>query len=147
MSTFAKNKKAFFDYEILETFETGIMLAGTEVKSVKAGNVSIKEAFVKILSNEIWLVNSHVAEYEQGNRNNHNPTRSRKLLMKRRDIDRLIGRIKEAGLTLVPISVYQKKRLVKVEIALAKGKKEHDKRNSIRERDLQRELGRDIKIR
>lgn len=147
MSTFAKNKKAFFDYEILETFETGIMLAGTEVKSVKAGKVSIKEAFVKILSNEIWLVNSHVAEYEQGNRNNHNPTRSRKLLMKRRDIDRLIGRIKEAGLTLVPISVYQKKRLVKVEIALAKGKKEHDKRNSIRERDLQRELGRDIKIR
>lgn len=91
-------------------------------------------------------MNSHVAEYEQANRFNHNPTRSRKLLMKRRDIDRLIGRIKEAGLTLVPISVYQKKRLVKVEIALAKGKKTHDKRNTIRERDLQREMGRDIKL-
>ncbi|MGE4466004.1 SsrA-binding protein SmpB [Sphaerochaeta sp.] len=146
MSTFAKNKKAFFDYEILETFETGIVLAGTEVKSIKAGKISIKESFVKILSSEIWLVNSHVAEYEQANRFNHNPTRSRKLLMKRRDIDRLIGRIKEAGLTLVPISVYQKKRLVKVEIALAKGKKTHDKRNTIRERDLQREMGRDMKL-
>ncbi|MCD8554955.1 SsrA-binding protein SmpB [Seleniivibrio sp.] len=145
MSTFAKIK-SLFDYEILETFETGIVLAGTEVKSVKAGKISIKESFVKILSNEIWLVNSHVAEYEQANRFNHNPTRSRKLLMKRRDIDRLIGRIKEAGLTLVPISVYQKKRLVKVEIALAKGKKTHDKRNTIRERDLQREMGRDIKL-
>ncbi|WP_283805596.1 SsrA-binding protein SmpB [Seleniivibrio woodruffii] len=146
MSDFAKNKKAFFDYEILETFETGVALTGTEVKSVKAGKISIKEAFVKILSNELWLVNSHVAEYEQANRFNHNPTRSRKLLMKRREIDRLIGRIKEAGLTLVPISVYSKNRLVKVEIALAKGKKTHDKRNTIKERDLQRELGRDIKL-
>ncbi len=146
MSTFAKNKKAFFDYEILETFETGIMLQGTEVKSVKAGKISLKESFVKILANEVWLVNSHIAEYEQGNRNNHNPTRSRKLLMRRKDIDRLIGKIKEAGLTLVPISVYQKGRLVKVEIALAKGKKAHDKRNTIKERDLKRELGRDLKI-
>lgn len=147
MTTFAKNKKAFFDYEILETYETGIMLQGTEVKSVKAGKISLKEAFVKILTNEVWLINSHIAEYEQGNRNNHNPTRSRKLLMHRRDIDRLIGKIKEAGLTLVPISAYQKGRLVKVEIALAKGKKAHDKRNTIKERDLKRELGRDIKIR
>ncbi|MGE4318650.1 MAG: SsrA-binding protein SmpB [Deferribacterales bacterium] len=146
MSTFAKNKKAFFDYEILETFETGIVLQGTEVKSVKAGKISLKESFVKILANEVWLVNSHIAEYEQGNRNNHNPTRSRKLLMRRKDIDRLIGKIKEAGLTLVPISVYQKGRLVKVEIALAKGKKAHDKRNTIKERDLKRELGRDLKI-
>ena len=81
MTTFAKNKKAFFDYEIMETFETGIMLQGTEVKSVKAGKISLKESFVKILANEVWLINSHIAEYEQGNRNNHNPTRSRKLLM------------------------------------------------------------------
>lgn len=146
MSVFAKNKKAFFDYEILDTFETGIVLSGTEVKSVKAGKISLKESFVKILSNEIWLVNAHVAEYIEGNRFNHNPTRSRKLLMHRKDIDRLIGRIKEAGLTLVPISVYQKNRLVKVEIALAKGKKAHDKRNTIKERDMQRELGRDLKI-
>lgn len=146
MAVFAKNKKAFFDYEILETFETGIVLQGTEVKSVKAGKISLKESFVKVLSNEIWLVNAHVAEYIEANRYNHNPTRSRKLLMHRKDIDRLVGKIKEAGLTLVPISVYQKNRLVKVEIALAKGKKAHDKRNTIKERDMQRELGRDIKI-
>lgn len=147
MSVFAKNKKAFFDYEIIETYETGIVLTGTEVKSVKAGKISLKESFVKILTGEVWLVNAHVAEYIEANRNNHNPTRSRKLLMHRHDIDRLIGRIKEAGLTLVPLSVYQKKRLVKVEIALAKGKKTHDKRNTIKERDMQRELGRDLKLR
>ena len=146
MSVFAKNKKAFFDYEILESYETGVMLQGTEVKSVKAGKISLKEAFVKIISNEVWLVNAHIAEYDQGNRNNHNPTRSRKLLMHRKDIDRLTGKIKEAGLTLVPISVYQKGRLVKVEIALGKGKKAHDKRNVIKERDIKRELGRDLKI-
>lgn len=146
MKEFAKNKKAFFDYEILETLEAGIQLTGTEVKSVKASHVSIKEAFVKIIGNEIYLVNSHIAEYVQGNRNNHEPTRSRKLLLSRRQIDRLMGKIKEAGLTIVPLKVYQKNRLVKVEIALAKGKKTHDKRNTIKERDLQREMGRELKI-
>ena len=146
MKVFAKNKKAFFDYEILETFEVGIQLRGTEVKSIKDSRVSLKEAFVKVIGNEVFLVNSHVPEYEQGNRNNHEPTRSRKLLMHRKQIDRLTGKIKEAGLTLVPIKIYLKNRLVKLEIALAKGKKAHDKRASIKERDLQREMGRDFKI-
>lgn len=146
MKVFAKNKKAFFDYEILETFEAGIQLKGTEVKSIKASHVSIKEAFVKIIGNEIYLVNSHITEYEQGNINNHEPTRSRKLLIHRKEIDRLMGKIKEAGLTLVPLKVYQKDRLIKVEIALAKGKKSHDKRQVIKERDIQREMGRDFKI-
>lgn len=146
MKIYAKNKKAFFDYEILDTFEAGIQLKGTEVKSVKDSRISLKESFVKILGTEIFLVNAHVPEYEQGNRNNHEPTRSRKLLMHRKQIDRLIGKIKEAGLTLVPLKVYQKERLVKIEIALAKGKKSHDKRQSIKERDLKREMGREIKI-
>lgn len=146
MKVFAKNKKAFFDYEILETFETGIQLTGTEVKSIKDNRVSLKEAFVKIIGSEVYLVNSHVAEYLQGNRNNHVPTRSRKLLMHRKQIDKLIGKIKEAGLTLIPLKIYQKDRLVKLEIALAKGKKTHDKRASIKERDIQREMGREFKI-
>jgi len=146
MSVFAKNKKAFFDYEILETFETGIQLTGTEVKSIKDSRVSLKEAFVKIIGSEVYLVNSHVPEYLQGNRNNHVPTRSRKLLMHRKQINRLIGKIKEAGLTIVPLKIYQKNRLIKLEVALAKGKKTHDKRASIKERDLQREMGRDFKI-
>lgn len=146
MKVFAKNKKAFFDYEILETFEAGVQLKGTEVKSVKDARVSLKEAFVKIVGNEVFLVNAHIPEYLQGNRNNHEPTRSRKLLMHRRQIDRLSGKIKEAGLTLVPLKIYLKNRLIKLEIALAKGKKTHDKRASIKERDLQREMGRDFKI-
>jgi SsrA-binding protein len=146
MSVFAKNKKAFFDYEILETFETGIQLTGTEVKSIKDSRVSLKEAFVKIIGNEVFLVNSHVPEYLQGNRYNHVPTRSRKLLMHRKQIDRLIGKIKEAGLTIVPLKIYQKNRLIKLEVALAKGKKTHDKRATIKERDIQREMGRDFKI-
>ncbi|MGD9809215.1 MAG: SsrA-binding protein SmpB [Deferribacterales bacterium] len=146
MSVFAKNKKAFFDYEILETFETGIQLTGTEVKSIKDSRVSLKEAFVKIIGNEVFLVNSHVPEYLQGNRYNHIPTRSRKLLMHRKQIDRLIGKIKEAGLTIVPLKIYQKNRLIKLEVALAKGKKTHDKRATIKERDIQREMGRDFKI-
>jgi SsrA-binding protein len=146
MKVFAKNKKAFFDYEILETFETGIQLTGTEVKSIKDARVSIKESFVKIIGSEVYLVNAHVNEYLQGNRNNHEPTRSRKLLMHRKQIDKLIGKIKEAGLTLVPLKIYQKDRLVKLEIALAKGKKAHDKRESIKQRDIQREMGRDFKI-
>lgn len=146
MKVFAKNKKAFFDYEILEKFETGIQLTGTEVKSIKGSHISIKEAFVKIIGNEVYLVNSHIAEYLQGNRNNHEPTRSRKLLMHRKQIDRLIGKIKEAGLTLVPLLVYQKDRLIKIEIGLAKGKKSHDKRQSIKERDIKREHAREFKI-
>ncbi len=139
-------KKAFFDYEILETFETGIQLTGTEVKSIKDSRVSLKEAFVKVIGNEVYLVNSHVAEYLQGNRFNHEPTRSRKLLMHRKQIDRIMGKIKEAGLTLVPLKIYQKDRIIKLEIALSKGKKTHDKRNSIKERDLKREMGRELKI-
>ena len=146
MKIFAKNKKAFFDYEILETFEAGIQLEGTEVKSIKEAKVSLKEAFVKVIGHEVFLVNSHISEYVQGNKNNHEPTRSRKLLMHRKEIDRIMGKIKEAGLTLIPLKIYQKGRIIKLEIALGKGKKTHDKRNTIKERDLKRELGRDLKI-
>ncbi len=116
------------------------------MKSIKDSRVSLKEAFVKVIGNEVYLVNSHVAEYLQGNRFNHEPTRSRKLLMHRKQIDRIMGKIKEAGLTLVPLKIYQKDRIIKLEIALSKGKKTHDKRNSIKERDLKREMGRELKI-
>jgi len=146
MKIFAKNKKAFFDYEILETMEAGVELRGTEVKSIKESRVSLKESFVKVIGSEIYLVNAHVPEYLQGNRNNHEPTRSRKLLLHRKQIDRLNGKIKEAGLTLVPLKIYLKNRLIKMEIALAKGKKTHDKRQVIKERDLKREMGRELKI-
>jgi SsrA-binding protein len=145
MKVIAKNKKAFFDYEIIDSYECGIQLKGTEVKSIKEGRISLKEAFVRVLSNEIYLINAHVPEYLQGNQFNHEPTRSRKLLMHRKEIDRLMGKIKEKGLTLVPLKVYLKNRLVKVEIGLGKGKKAHDKRQIIKDRENKREMARAIK--
>jgi SsrA-binding protein len=147
MKTLAKNKKAFFDYEIIEKLEAGLSLLGTEVKSAKAGNINIKDSFVKVIGSDVHLVNCHISEYKEGNIQNHEPTRSRKLLLHRKEIDRLSGKMKEQGLTMVPLSVYINNRnLIKLEIALVKGKKTHDKRQTIKERDLQREMGRDIKL-
>ena len=122
----AKNKKAFHDYFIEEKLEAGIELVGTEVKSVKAGKISIKESFVRIIRNEIFIMNMHITPYEFGNINNVPESRVRKLLLSRREINKWEAKIKEQGYTIVPLSVYTKQRLVKVEIALAKGKKLHD---------------------
>lgn len=136
----AKNKKAFHDYFIEEKLEAGIELVGTEVKSVKAGKISIKESFVRIIRNEIFIMNMHITPYEFGNINNVPESRVRKLLLSRREINKWEAKIKEQGYTIVPLSVYTKQRLVKVEIALAKGKKLHDKRETLKRKDTDRNL-------
>jgi ssrA-binding protein len=136
----AKNKKAFHDYFIEEKLEAGIELMGTEVKSVKAGKISIKESFVRIIRNEIFIMNMHITPYEFGNINNVPESRVRKLLLSRREINKWEAKIKEQGYTIVPLSVYTKQRLVKVEIALAKGKKLHDKRETLKRKDIDRNL-------
>lgn len=147
MATLTRNKKAFFDYEIIEKFEAGLVLVGTEVKSAKDGNINLKDSFVKLVGGEMHLINCHIAEYKQGNITNHVPTRSRKLLLHKKEISRLTSKMAEQGLTIVPLSVYLNSRnLIKAEIALVKGKKSHDKRQAIKERDIQREINRDFKL-
>lgn len=136
----AKNKKVYHDYFIEEKLEAGIELVGTEVKSVKAGKISIKESFVRIIRNEVFIMNMHITPYEFGNINNVPESRVRKLLLSRREINKWEAKIKEQGYTIVPLSVYTKQRLVKVEIALAKGKKLHDKRETLKRKDIDRNL-------
>lgn len=145
MKILAQNKKARHDYDIIEQFEAGIELKGTEVKSCKAGKVNLRDAYVRIKDGEAFLLNAHISEYEQGNISNHEPTRTRKLLLHKSEINKLIGKSQEKGLTIIPLKIYLNKNLVKVEIALAKGRKSHDKRSEIREKDLKREIARDFK--
>lgn len=140
MPVLARNKKAFHDYFIEDKLEAGIELVGTEVKSVKAGKVSIKESFIRIIRDEIFVMNMHITPYEFGNINNVAESRVRKLLLNRREIKKWGEKIKEQGYTIVPISVYTKKRLVKMEIGLAKGKKMHDKRESLKRKDIERDM-------
>jgi len=141
----ANNKKARFDYFILETFETGIELFGTEVKSLRLGQCSVKESWVDIKNGEVFVYGMHINPYEKGNIFNKDPLRVRKLLMHKQEIRRLIGKLKEKGLTLVPLQVYFKGSLVKVEIGLAKGKKNYDKRDSIAKNDVRRDMERNFK--
>lgn len=136
----ANNKKARHEYFLEEFIETGIVLKGTEVKSVRQGKVSLKEAFCLIENGEVFIHNMHISPYAQGNRFNEDPIRTRKLLLHKKQINKLIGKIKEKGYTLVPVSIYLSKGLVKVEIALAKGKKLYDKRQSIAKRDSERRM-------
>jgi SsrA-binding protein len=146
MKLIAKNKKAYFNYELLETYEAGIALLGSEVKSIREGRISLKEAYAEIKEGEVYLVSCHISPYEPANRLNHDPLRERKLLLHRREIKRLMGKIKERGFTLVPIQVKINDRgKVKVEIALARGKKTHQKREAIRERDRDREMQAELK--
>ena len=140
MAVLARNKKAFHDYFIEEKYEVGIELIGTEVKSIKAGKVNIKESFVRIIKNEVFVMNMHVTPYEFGNINNESETRVRKLLLKRKEIDKMAQKIKEQGYTIMPLSIYTKQRLVKMEIGLAKGKKLYDKREDLKRRDQDREI-------
>ena len=142
----ANNKKAFHDYFIEDTFETGISLAGTEVKSLRMGKCSIKEAFVRIEKGEVCISGMHISPYEKGNIFNKDPLRVRKLLLHRYEINKLEGKLKEKGLTLVPLKVYFKDSLVKVEIGLARGKKLYDKRQDIAKKDQRREAERDFKV-
>ncbi|HBL29777.1 MAG TPA: SsrA-binding protein [Acidobacteria bacterium] len=142
----ASNRKARHDYHILETFEAGLKLTGTEVKAARMGKVQLKDSFVEIRNGEAWLVGAHVSPYSHGNRENHPPERDRKLLLKKRQIDRLLGRSQIKGQTIIPLSVYLKGNWVKLEIALAEGKKQYDKRESIRERELDREAAAAVKL-
>ncbi|MBA2770853.1 MAG: SsrA-binding protein SmpB [Sphingomonas sp.] len=136
----AENRRARFDYFVEDRFETGIALTGTEVKSLRFGEGSIAESYAAVEGEEVWLINSHIPEYSHGNRANHQPRRARKLLLKRREIDKLHGAVTRQGLTLVPLSLYfNAAGRAKVELALARGKKAHDKRETIKERDWNRE--------
>ena len=141
--TVAENRRARFDYHIEDKFEAGIMLTGTEVKSLRFGEGSIAESYAEIRSGEAWLVNSNVPEFSHGNRYNHEPKRPRKLLLHEREIERLQGAVERKGMTLVPLSVYFNSRgRAKVELALARGKNAADKRQTIKDRDWKREQGR-----
>ena len=143
----ANNKKAYHDYFILDTYETGISLAGTEVKSLRMGKCSIKESFVRIENGEVFIYGMHISPYEKGNIFNKDPLRPRKLLLHKYEINKLLGKTKEKGIAIVPLKVYFKGSLVKVEIGLAKGRKLYDKRQDIAKKDQQREASRDSKIR
>ncbi len=136
----AQNKKARHDFAIVETYEAGMVLAGTEVKSCRIGKVNLKDSYGKIKRGEIFLVNCHISPYDFGNRANHDPLRERKLLFHKQEIRRLYGKVKERGFSLVPLKMYLKGGRVKVEMALARGKKTYDKREEIRRRDLKREI-------
>ena len=140
------NRKARFEYELLEKFEAGLVLRGTEVKSLRDGKLNLTAAYCKLdMSGAVYLHDAHIAPYTQGNRTNHDPLRPRKLLLHKQEINRLIGKVREKGLTLVPTKVYFKRGKAKVEIALAKGKKIHDKRESIKKRDQDRDARREIR--
>ena len=143
----ANNKKAYHDYFILGTFEAGISLAGTEVKSLRMGKCSIKESFVRIENGEVFIYGMHISPYEKGNIFNKDPLRERKLLLHKAEINKLLGKTKEKGIAIVPLKVYFKGSLVKVEIGLAQGKKLYDKRQDIAKKDQQREADREFKIR
>lgn len=141
----ATNRKATHDYTIEDRFEAGLVLTGTEIKSVRANRVNLSEGYVQIQRDELWLVNVHIAIYDPAGRRGHDPLRPRKLLLHRKEINRLIGRIRERGYTIVPLRMYLKKGRAKVEIALARGKRKYDKREAIQKRDAERDIRRDWK--
>jgi SsrA-binding protein len=141
----AKNKKALHDYHIEETFEAGIVLTGTEIKSIRQGRVNLKDSYARINNGELFIIGMHISPYEQGNRFNVDPTRTRKLLMHRKEIDKLFGKIKLQGLTLIPLDLHLRNGFAKVQLALAKGKKLYDKRQTAAKRDAERMIQRKIK--
>lgn len=143
----AQNKKARHDYFIEETLEAGIVLTGTEIKSIRRGRVNLKDSYARIRDGEAFVLNMHISEYEQGNRYNHDPLRERKLLLHRAEIHRLIGQTKIHGLTLVPLRLYLKGGFCKIEIGIAKGKKNYDKRESLKQKDAKREMERALRER
>jgi SsrA-binding protein len=135
----AVNRQAFHNYDLIEKFEAGIALTGTEIKSAREGKVNLKDAYGFVKAGEVWLLNCHISPYSHGNYSNHDPLRTRKLLLKRSEINRLIGRTTERGLTLVPLRMYLKDGRLKCELALAKGRKIHDKREVARQKTIDRE--------
>ncbi len=141
-----ENRKARHEYQIVQTYEAGIVLKGTEVKSLRQGKANLSDSYATIKNGEVWLINAHISVYDQGNINNHDPLRERKLLFNKNEIRKLTSKTKEKGLTLVPLKLYFKNGKVKVDLALAQGKKVYDKREDIAKRDLQREYQRKIKL-
>lgn len=139
------NKKAYFDYEILETYETGIVLTGTEIKSIREGNVNLKDSYGVIRNNEIYLLNMHISEYKEGNIFNHEEKRTRKLLLHKKEILKIKDKVALEGITLVPLKLYFNKNKVKIILGIAKGKKIYDKRESIKKRDTEREIRKQFK--
>ena len=145
MKVVATNRKARHDYHILDTYEAGVVLTGSEIKSVRAGRVNLRDSYVAVREGELWLLNCHIAPYDQASRLNHEPRRERKLLMHRRQIDRLARDVQEPGHTVVPLRVYLKNNRAKVEIALARGKRQYDKRQAIAKRETERQIRRVMK--
>ena len=143
----ATNRKAFHNFAILETFEAGLVLRGTEVKSLREGQVNFKDCYASVDNGEAWLIGCHISPYHHGSDANHDPERRRKLLLHQREIGRLLGKVAERGLTLVPLRLYFKRGRAKVELGLARGKKLHDKRAAIRERDERREMAKEVRAR
>lgn len=139
------NRKAYHDYFVEETYEAGLELMGSEVKSIRAGRANLRDSFAKVTDGEIWLWNAHVSPYDQANRNGHEPTRPRRLLLHRAEIARLASKVQQQGYTLVPLRLYFKDRRVKVELAVAKGRKLYDKREAIAERESEREIQRALR--
>ncbi len=142
MDIITKNRKAYFQYEILEKIEAGIVLTGTEVKSIRNRDVSINESFAHIENGEVFIYEMHIGQYKQGNRQNHDPKRVRKILLHKREINKIIGKVKQKGYTLIPLSLYFKEGRVKVELAFARGKTSVDKREDIKKRTIEREIQR-----
>lgn len=141
----AENKKARFDYELLETYEAGIELTGPEVKSIRDGHISLKESFASVKDNQVWLNNAHVSPYKPAAGNNSEPTRARRLLLKRTEIDRLIGASQASGNTIVPVKIYLSHGIVKLEIALARGRKSHEKKEKLKQKDILRDVQKELK--
>ena len=143
----ARNRKAKFDYELLDSFEAGLVLQGSEIKSIRASQISLKEAYVRTDGHEAWLVNAHIAPYVQASRAGHEPRRERKLLLHKREIDQLWDAVQKKGLTIVPTQVHLREGRAKVEIAVARGKRKYDKRQAIKQREAKREMDRALKER
>ena len=147
IESIARNRRARFDYDIIETWEAGIALTGTEVKSLRNGKAQITDAYGIVKDGEVWLLNLHIAPYEQGNRFNHEATRTRKLLLHSREIKKMIGAVERQGLTLIALEIYFKRGRAKVRLGLGRGKKLHDKRADLKEKDDKREMARAVKVR
>src|SRR5690554_3760622 len=141
----AQNRKASHDYFIEDTYEAGLVLKGTEIKSIRAGKASLNDAHVRIIDGEAFVINMHIAPYDQGNRFNHDPTRTRKLLLHRREIDKLAGQVQQKGYTIVPLKLYIKDGYAKLLIGLARGKKLYDKREDLKQKQMKREIDRALK--
>ena len=146
-NTMAVNRKAYHDYHIQETLEAGIVLKGSEIKSIRAGKINLRDAYARPENGELWLFNSHIASYDAASYNTHEPTRPRKLLLHRKEIDILAGKVMQKGLTLVPLKLYIKHGVAKLELGVAKGKRVYDKRETIARHDADREIERALKYR